>query len=240
MPKTGLRRGRTGNTIPASLWQRVRGGVGGFLIVLEQDELIGVEIRYFQLNLLLGKELGDQVGGNFHLAPATVEALKVYLLGLEILGGNAKGIALDAGIDVLGDEDGLLALLDQIVSDGDDAIVGGIGGQARAELDLMRQDDANPAVGLGDVDALGEMAEAAEVVEVADDGAGIAAKIVGGGLEPVEFLDHIEGDHDLIISQEEDRVGVVQQDIGVDDKVLRFFVHVPIPFDGGFESLADE
>ena len=60
----------------------------------------------------------------------------------------------------------------------------------------------------------------AKPVEVADDRPGVAAEVVGAGLELVEFLDDVERDDHLVVGEQEQRVGVVQQDVGVDDEGL--------------------
>ena len=72
--------------------------------------------------------------GTVELAPAGVEPIEINFLRLEVLRGNAQRIALDAGIDVLGDEDGVLALLHQVVRNRDDAVVGRVvaSGRGRA------------------------------------------------------------------------------------------------------------
>ena len=59
----------------------------------------------------------------------------------------------------------------------------------------------------------------AQPVEVADDRARVAAEVVGAGLELVQLLDDVERDDHLVVREHEQRVGVVQQDVGVDDEV---------------------
>jgi hypothetical protein len=57
-----------------------------------------------------------------------------------------------------------------------------------------------------------------------NDRPGISAQVVGPALELIELFDNIERDHDLIIGKHEDRIGVVQQDVGVDDEILKMAV----------------
>ena len=56
------------------------------------------------------------------------------------------------------------------------------------------------------------------MIEMSNDSASVAAQVVGVGLEFVQLLDDVEGDNDLVVAEEEDRVGVVQEDVGVDDE----------------------
>ena len=57
-------------------------------------------------------------------------------------------------------------------------------------------------------------------IEVADHRPGVAAQVVGAGLELVQLLDHVERDDHLVVREQEDRVGVVQQDVGVEHEGL--------------------
>ena len=51
--------------------------------------------------------------------------------------------------------------------------------------------------------------------------AGVAAGVVVVLLEVVQLLDDRERDDDLVLLEQEDRVGVVQQHVRVEDEVLR-------------------
>jgi hypothetical protein len=69
-------------------------------------------------------------------------------------------------------------------------------------------------------DAVGEPADAAQAVEVADALAGVAPEVVVLALHLVELFDHREGDDDVVLFEDEEGVGVVEQDVGVDHERL--------------------
>ena len=117
----------------------------------------------------------DQFVRNGILAPAGVEVIEINLLGLEVFGVQTQGVALDAGVDVLGDEDDTMALLLEGHGAADDAVVGRVCGEAGAEFLIFLEDDADAAAGLRDGHAFGDVAGASQGVEVTDDGSGVAA-----------------------------------------------------------------
>ncbi len=141
-------------------------------------------------------------------------------MGFEIFGDEAHRVAFDAGVDVFGDEDDVIALLLEGGGAADDAVVGRIGGQAWAEFLVFFENHADSAAGLGELDAFGEFSLEAERIEMADDGSGVAAQVVGVGFEFVQFLDDIEWDDDFVVGEHEEGVGIVKQDVGVENEVL--------------------
>ncbi len=180
------------------------------LLVLKENEFIGVNLGEVELELLIGEETVDFVTRNHHVAPAGVEVIEVDLLRLEILGRQPQGIALDPGVDVLGDEDDLGPLLFESQCATDDSIVRRVGIQAGAELLVFFEHDTNASAGLGNGYAHREIAQAPQMIEMADDRSGIAAQVVAVSLEFVEFFEHIERNHHLVICKHEQGIGVMQ------------------------------
>jgi hypothetical protein len=129
-------------------------------------------------------------------------------------------VALDARVDVLGDEDDRPSGLLEAVGAADDAVVGGVAREQGAAALVVVEDDPDGAAGLLDPHPLGEIADVAQAVEVPDGGAGVAAEVVGVGLELVQLLDDVERDDDLVVLEHEQRVRVVQQHVRVDDEGL--------------------
>lgn len=142
--------------------------------------LIDRQVGKVHLHLFVEVEFFDCSARDFHLAPAGVKALEIDFLRLEVFGDQAEGVALDPRIDVLGDEDDALALLLEGMSAADDAVIGGVGRQAGAEFLVFFEDDAEPPAGLLELNALREFALLAQLVQVADNRAGVAAQVVGG------------------------------------------------------------
>ena len=86
-----------------------------------------------------------------------------------------------------------------------------------------RADAAARADGRGVVapaHAVGQRAALAEAVELADALAGVAAQVIVLALHRVEFLDDGERDDDVVLLEDKERVGVVQQHVRVDDELL--------------------
>src|ERR1700724_3689523 len=80
----------------------------------------------------------------------------------------------------------------------------------------MGQHDTQGATVL-EGDALGELARRAQVVEVVRDQPRMPADLILAALLAVDLLDDRERDHDLVVLEGEDRVGIVQQNVGVED-----------------------
>jgi hypothetical protein len=223
-------------------------------LVVENDELVGAEgalvggsvgggggeerLEALEAEHLVLVEIVDHGAVGADLDPAGVEAVGVDLLVLEVLGDDAEGVALDAGGDVLGDEDGAVPVAHQVEGDGDDLVVGlvvaeEVGPVVAGDIDA---DGAGAPVGadgppghgahggVAPADALGERADEAEAVEVADDLAGGSPDVVVAPLHVVQFLDHGERDDDIVVLEDEQGVRVVQEHIGVEDEMFGLVV----------------
>ena len=107
----------------------------------------------------------------------------------------------------------------EVGRDREDAVVGlvEVEGEVGARL---AAGDPDRATLLVPHDALEERALAAEPVERAGDGAGVAARLVVVLLEGVELLDHREGDDHLMLGELEDRLRVVEKHVRVEHEVL--------------------
>ena len=77
----------------------------------------------FQGKLALVVQLIDQLAGHTDVSVAGIEPVGIDAISFKIFDFNSQGIALDAGIDVLGDENSLVPLLVQGVRDGQDAVI---------------------------------------------------------------------------------------------------------------------
>ena len=61
---------------------------------------------------------------------------------------------------------------------------------------------------------------AAKTVEHPRNRAGVAAQLGGFALEPVNLLDHLDGDEDMIVREIKNGVGIVEEDIGIKNVVF--------------------
>jgi hypothetical protein len=77
-----------------------------------------------------------------------------------------------------------------------------------------------PSSQLAPVHPVGELALGPESVEVADDPARVAPDVVVPALHRVELFDDRVGDDDVVVLEDEQRVGVVQQHVRVEHEVL--------------------
>ena len=147
------------------------------------------------------------------------------LVGQVVLDRHADGLGLHAQVDVLGHQGdepaGVLRPHPQ--GRGQDPVVLGVvleqvgefGGEGVVGFDL---DVAEP---LPEGDALGpELPLVGELVDVPHEGAGVEREGVVALLELVQFLDHGDGDHEVVLLEPLDRLVVVQDDVGVEDKYL--------------------
>ena len=55
---------------------------------------------------------------------------------------------------------------------------------------------------------------------MADDGTGVAPKVITSGFEFVEFLKDVKWNDDFIVCKHEQCVRIVQQNIGIDNKMF--------------------
>src|SRR2546423_13987537 len=81
---------------------------------------------------------------------------------------------------------------------------------------LVRQHDAQGAAVL-EGHALGQLAGRAQVIEMMSDQASVPADLILPALLAVDLLDHGQWDHDLVVLEGEDRIGVVEQHVRVED-----------------------
>ena len=167
-------------------------------------------------DLFVGVEAVDDGRGDGEFAIAGVEGFVIDLLIFKILGGDAEGVGLDAGVDVLGDEDGIFAGVHEAVGDGDDAVVGLVEGEAGDGVCIGVHGDLNDAAVAVPLDAVVEVAFFAQGVYVADGLARGAADIGGILFEFVELFQDIKGDDDVVVGKGKKRAGVVEKDVGVE------------------------
>ena len=73
---------------------------------------------------------------------------------------------------------------------------------------------------MGSDNAFAQPARAAEAVQHARDGAGVLAQFGGFALEAVDFLDDLNRQEDVVLLELEQRIGVMEQDIGIKDVIL--------------------
>jgi hypothetical protein len=168
---------------------------------------------------LIAVEGVDQVLVGAQLGPSPVERLDVHFGVLKILGLDPQGIGLDAGVDVLADEAHVVALLLQHDGRAQDAVVGLVRIQGRGQGAVHRQlHPQAPAV--GHLDALAQVPVLAQLVQVPRHGAGVAPALVHELLQVVQLLDHHQGDDHQVGLEQEERIGVVDQHIGVQHEAL--------------------
>ena len=87
-----------------------------------------------------------------------------------------------------------------------------------AAVAFLEDDTELPAV--GQADAFAQPARAAEAVQHAGDGARVLAQLGGFPLEPVNLLDDLDRQEDIVLLEVEQGIGVMEQDIGVKNVVL--------------------
>ena len=97
--------------------------------------------------------------------------------------------------------------------------------QAGAELDLVLQDHPHPPAGLRNVHPLGQIALRPEAVQVADHGAALRPRSSVAALKLSSSSMTSNGMITSLSANQEYRVGVVQEDVGINDEVLGFVVH---------------
>src|SRR5205814_9549704 len=62
-----------------------------------------------------------------------------------------------------------------------------------------------------------------------DDRSCVSSQVIGPGFELVELFDHVERDDDLVLLEHEQRVGIVQQNVGVENEMLDVAVVAHFP-----------
>jgi len=83
---------------------------------------------------------------------------------------------------------------------------------------LLEDDPEPPAV--GEANAFAQVPRTAEPVQHAGDGAGILAQLSGLSLKVIDFLNDLYGEEDIVILELEQGIGIMEQDISVEDVVL--------------------
>ena len=87
-----------------------------------------------------------------------------------------------------------------------------------AGFGLVKQDAELAAI--GQRHPLVKLSGAAKTVQHPRDGSGILPELVGFAFEPVDFFDDLDGQENLVILELEEGVGVVEQDVCVEDVVF--------------------
>ena len=232
----GLARPGDGDQVPGVAEDARQAGMARVGLVHQDHELVGnqrihVELlavrragiepgerRARELSLLVQRV--DQVVRHLHRAVPRVQPVRIHAVGLEVLAGDAQRIALDARVDVLGDEDGAQPARLQPGGHAQDQVVVLVELQPALAGHRLHACHADHASLLVPADALEEVPEAPELVERADHLARVAARLVVVLLELVQLLDHRERDDDLVLLELEDRLRVVQQHVRVEHEML--------------------
>jgi hypothetical protein len=71
---------------------------------------------------------------------------------------------------------------------------------------------------VGQLDALAQVSRGAQIVDLADDPARVAAAFVLLALEAVQFLQHVHRQNDVVFVESFQGEGIMQQDVGVQKK----------------------
>jgi hypothetical protein len=187
-----------------------------------------VLVRVVRVVLVLGEReralLEEQVdvgARHLELAGAAVELLDVDALREVVLRRQAERVGADAQVHVLGDEDRRHAprAVADVERHGEDVVVGDLA-RAQGLGQLAARERDGDAAARGQAHAIVEVALLAQGVEQAGDGAGVATALVQLLLEGVDLLDDRDRDVDVVLLELEERLGIVQQDIRIEDEVL--------------------
>ena len=193
---------------------------------LEQDVLVGRKLAVLLLeNAVSGaQKLVDLVGVplEFVISDTHFPAMLVWL-GV-VFGVDAEGIGLEPQVDALGDDDrrrvGVVFV--EVNGQVEDPVVNagvelqpGIGQHVLA----FAGKDAQQAA-VVEADAFAELGILPVHIELLDDRPGIVAELCDVSLESVQLLDHLERNDNGVIGKDVDRVGIVQQDVGVENEIF--------------------
>ena len=189
---------------------------------------VGAAGGQFQLTRVPeGRHLG---GGHGELKDARVEIGDVDPIALVVFGRKAERVGLDAEVDVLRDQNGgqLRRAALHAQREGDDPAVhagaAGNGGLAVAELGLgLIEDDAKPAT-VGQSNTFTQAAVLAKTVEHARDGPCILTELAGFAFEAIDLFNDFNGDEDEVLFEAEDGVGIVEEDVGVENVVFHRYI----------------
>ena len=223
--------------------------VRGLVLIAQEHILVGQEhLEVGQGDALLAGEglhgvAGDVDGGVFLRAAAALGAADVVVfnaVGAVILRVEPQGAGLELHVEILGDEDRAVGLgIGEVGGAGEDAVVGGIeireellghpaAGRFLDELPVVAfmldggiDEDVEPAA-VFELHAEAHLLGGAEAFAQAPvDFAGIGAAGGGLGLEAVEFLEHFDGNPDDVFLELEHRLGVVNENVGIEDVMFR-------------------
>ena len=172
-------------------------GVG---LILQQHEFIGHQPQPLALHLTFFVKCIDHFARHRQFPVAGKKFVEIDLLLLEVHDPEAQGIGLQAGIDILGDENDLFAFFKQGVGHGQNPVVRHRHVQAAAVDILPFGNDFQDAAVIH-FHALGQPAAHTKMIKIPDDLAGVAAKLVAAGFELVELLDDRHGQHHIIVGK---------------------------------------
>ena len=203
-----------------------QGGVLGISLVHQGAELVRQQVFPGDGQLLFPEEtvylpLCDGV-----LTAAGVEVGEGDLLFLEILGLYAQGVGFDPGVEILADEDdplslglGLLLFLHQLEGGQDDLVVGHRLREAPEAAVVLREEDLEGAAS-GEVHAAGELSRPPVPVQFPGGFPGASGPLIPVVLEMVQLLDDLDGEDDTVVGELVNGVGIVDEDVGVQDEVF--------------------
>src|ERR1035437_9461061 len=140
---------------------------------------------------------------------------------LIILRHQTERVGLDAQIDVLGDQDRRVLRLRLLDAGGErkNAVVHRILGEDRFAVGVFVERDFElPAV--WQLHARAQAAFAAKAVEHPRNRARIAAQLGGLALEAVNLLDDLDGHEDIVFLKIDERIRVVEQNIGIQNIIF--------------------
>ena len=83
----------------------------------------------------------------------------------------------------------------------------------------LLKDDFEPSAGR-QLDSLAQPAGAAQAVEHARNRSRILPQLGGFALEAIDFFNHLDRQQDIILLKAEQRIGIVQQHVGIKNIVL--------------------
>jgi hypothetical protein len=172
----------------------------------------------------LGVE-GVDIGARDHdFGHAGIQLVDVDPPGLEVHGPKPEGIGTEAQVDVFGDEDCLvlgIALAD-VEGDAQDQVIGDLVLAQRGDgrhHPLSGGDPELAAVGQGG--SFSQLRATGPIpVEHARHLARIATALRCLLLELVYLLENEDGDHHLVVIELQDRAGIVNENIGVEDEMF--------------------
>ena len=156
------------------------------------------------------------------LEHARVKVFDEHAVRLVILRLQTERVRFDAKIDVLRDENRPLFRVRFLHGNGqlnDAAVHIVVAAGEVAVLVFVLENDAQPA-SVREGDPFAQTAFGAQTVERARNGARVRPALGGFAFEPVNFLDDLDGNQDVVLLKIEDRVRVVQKNVGVENVIF--------------------